>query len=80
MQEVVCAFLTVYVLVLFVRMFLSWLPPSSGAMRTVTRIAFDLTEPVLSPVRRVIPPVGMFDLSFLVVVFVLLTVQQSLCG
>jgi uncharacterized protein YggT (Ycf19 family) len=28
-----------------------------------------VTEPVLGPVRRVIPRVGMFDLSFLVVFF-----------
>jgi YggT family protein len=78
-HEVVCAFLITYILVLFVRMFLSWLPPSSGAMRTVSRVVFDITEPVLAPVRRVIPPLGMFDLSFTVVVFVLLIVQQSVC-
>jgi YggT family protein len=29
----------------------------------------DLTEPVLAPLRRVIPPVGMFDLSFMVAFF-----------
>jgi YggT family protein len=27
-----------------------------------------VTEPILAPFRRVIPPAGMFDLSFLVVV------------
>ena len=79
MHEVVCAFLITYILVLFVRMFLSWLPPGSGVMRTVGRVVFDITEPVLAPVRRVIPPVGMFDLSFTVVVFALLIVQQAVC-
>ena len=33
-------------------------------------LLFDLTEPVLRPVRRVIPPAGMFDISFIVVFFV----------
>ena len=28
----------------------------------------DLTEPVLAPLRRVIPPAGMFDLSFTVLI------------
>ena len=27
---------------------------------------FTLTEPVLAPFRRIVPPVGMIDLSFLV--------------
>lgn len=80
MQQIVCAFLITYILVLFARMFLSWLPPSSDAMRTVTRVVFDVTEPVLAPVRRVIPPVGMFDLSFTVVVFVLFIIYNRVCG
>jgi YggT family protein len=29
-------------------------------------VVFTLTEPVLAPFRRIIPPVGMVDLSFLV--------------
>ncbi len=32
----------------------------------VRRVIFTLTEPVLAPFRRIIPPVGMLDLSFLV--------------
>jgi YggT family protein len=39
---------------------------------------FELTEPVLRPVRRVIPPVGMFDVSFMVVFFVLFFLQSVL--
>ena len=47
---------------------LSWFPPSSSGsgLATVNRLLMDLTEPVLAPLRRVIPPVGMFDLSFMV--------------
>jgi uncharacterized protein YggT (Ycf19 family) len=33
---------------------------------------------VLRPVRRVIPPAGMFDLSFMIVFFVLVLVYNSL--
>ncbi len=80
MGEVLCAFLITYILVLFVRMFLSWLPPGSGTMRQISRIVFDVTEPVLAPVRRVIPPIGMFDVSFMVVVFGLFIVQGLVCG
>ena len=61
-------------------MIISWLPPTGGATATIARLLYDLTEPVLAPVRRVIPPVGMFDLSFTVVVIVLLIVYQTVCS
>ena len=80
MQDVVCALLITYILILFGRMIFSWLPPTSGGTATVARLLYDLTEPVLAPVRRVIPPVGMFDLSFTVVVIVLLIVYQTVCS
>ena len=46
----------------------------SGRARSspaLNSLLFDLTEPVLRPVRRVIPPAGMFDMSFIVVFFAL---------
>jgi YggT family protein len=56
-----------YVLILIVRAVLSWFPYSADSpLNPVRRVVFTLTEPVLAPFRRVIPPVGMFDLSFLV--------------
>ncbi len=39
-----------------------------------------LTEPVLAPVRRVIPPAGMFDISFLVVLIVIEIIHGIICG
>ena len=80
MQDVVCALLIAYILILFGRMIFSWLPPTSGGTATVARLLYDLTEPVLAPMRRVIPPVGMFDLSFTVLVFGLLILWQAVCA
>jgi YggT family protein len=79
-QDVVCALLIAYILILFGRMIFSWLPPTSGGTATVARLLYDLTEPVLAPMRRVIPPVGMFDLSFTVLVFGLLILWQAVCA
>lgn len=69
-----------YLVVLFVRAIMSWFPPPApgSIFANVQRIAFDLTEPVLAPVRRLIPPVGMFDISFMVVFFVLVLVLNFL--
>jgi YggT family protein len=57
----------IYVLILVVRALLSWFPyREDSPLNPVRRLVFTLTEPVLAPFRRLIPPVGMFDLSFLV--------------
>jgi len=56
-----------YVLVLFARAIFSWFPYSgSSPLNPVRRLVTTVTEPVLAPFRRLIPPVGMIDLSFLV--------------
>ena len=66
--------IAVYLIVLFARAITSWFPaPRSGTpFAFITQLLRDLTEPVVAPVRRVIPPAGMFDLSFMVVFFVFL--------
>jgi YggT family protein len=62
----------IYVLILIVRAVLSWFPASTDSpLNPVRRVVFTLTEPVLAPFRRVIPPIGMFDLSFLVAFIVI---------
>jgi YggT family protein len=60
-----------YLFVLLIRVVLSWFPISPGsAMASVYRFCHTITEPVLAPVRRLIPQVGMFDLSPLIVFIV----------
>ncbi|MDQ1480115.1 MAG: YggT family protein [Actinomycetota bacterium] len=75
-----CDLIQVYIVVLFVRAIFSWFPPPSGGAATLYRILLDLTEPVLAPLRRVIPPVGAFDLSFLVLIVFLYIVRAQVCG
>ena len=58
--------------VLFPRAILSWFPVSPGSpLATVNHWLYRLTEPVLAPVRRILPPVRTgamaIDLSFIVV-------------
>ena len=76
-----CAFLTVYMIVMAGRAVLSWFPVRPGtAMASVSMVLYELTEPVLAPVRRIIPPAGMFDLSFIVVFFLLVILRSIVCG
>jgi YggT family protein len=67
-----CALGQLYVLILFARAIFSWFPISSdSALIPIIRFLHAVTEPVLAPLRRVIPPVGMFDMSFLVAFLVI---------
>ena len=59
--------LSLFSLVLLARGILSWIPNKSGPLATANSVAFTITEPVLAPVRRVIPPLGGMDVSFFVV-------------
>jgi YggT family protein len=80
-QEILCALVTAYILVIFLRVILSWIPSTGGgALSAVNRIVYDVTEPVLGPARRVIPPAGMFDLSATVVIIVLLVLRNIICS
>jgi YggT family protein len=72
---------SLYTLLIFVRIILSWFPMNpGGALANVTNVLFRLTEPVLGPVRRVIPSLGPFDISPIVVVFLLGIVQRMLAS
>ncbi len=48
------------------------------ALGKVYDVVFMLTEPVLGPIRRILPQFGMLDLSPLVVMIILVVVQRLL--
>ena len=54
---------------IFLRAILSWFSP--GTNNILVSILYQVTEPLLSPLRRIIPRVGMMDLSPLVAIVVL---------
>lgn len=67
-----------YILVMVVRAVLSYFPyRSDSPLNPVRRVVTVVTEPVLAPFRRIIPPVGMFDLSFLVAFIVVEVIVQE---
>ena len=59
--------LNLYLIVLFARAVLSWFPLSpSSPLTPVASFLYTITEPILGPLRRVIPPIGGIDISFIV--------------
>ena len=74
----ICQLISVYYVVLFGRIILSWFPLQPGtALASIASILYQLTEPVLGPVRRLIPSIGMIDVSPIVVFFGLQILQQA---
>lgn len=56
--------LTIYLVVLLIYVILSWISP--GTYNPMANLLSSICEPVLRPLRRVIPPIGGLDLSALV--------------
>ena len=81
-MAIVCLLLSLFQLAIIVRAILSWFPLSpDGIMFRVASVLHTVTEPVLGPVRRVMPRVGVFDLSPLVVLFACIFLQAAIgCG
>jgi YggT family protein len=68
--------LQILLIAIFVRVLLTWLPIDQS--NRIVRILFDVTEPVLAPFRRVIPRIGMFDLSPIAAMLIIQLIQQHL--
>jgi YggT family protein len=67
MKEFFCALLNLYVIAIVLRMVLSWFPlESGGVVAQVYGVLRRITDPLLEPLRRVVPPMGGFDLSPLI--------------
>ncbi len=65
--------LSVYILFIFLRILSSWFV---FGRRTFFGFVQRVTDPVMLPVQRLIPPLGMFDISAMVVLIVLQIVQS----
>lgn len=84
-MAIICVALQLYVIVLFARVIFSWFPISPGsAVEGIYDILRMLTEPILGPLRRAIPPVRMggmgLDLSPLIAFFGIIFLQQLICA
>jgi YggT family protein len=72
MAAIVCLLIQLYMFVIFIRIIMSWIPPTPGTTYAQVHEGFvRVTEPVLAPVRSALPPLNMgaarLDLSPIVV-------------
>ena len=68
---------TVLWIALIGRVVISWLNigPTSG-FYPVAALIYQITEPILAPLRQVIPPLGMFDLTPMIALILLAVLRR----
>ncbi len=68
--------LNILSMAILARVLLSWVDPRAN-MR-VTQILHEVTEPILGPIRSVMPQMGMFDFSPIVAMLLLQVIGTAL--
>ena len=69
-------FFTLLSLAILARVLLSWVRVSP--YHPAVDLLYRITEPILAPLRRVIPPLGMVDISPVIALILLQIIQQVL--
>lgn len=81
--DVLCLLLTIYFIILLARIILSWVPSLPEPIQPLARGVRALTDPLLNPLRGLIPPIGAggvgLDLSPLILFFGIMILRGILC-
>jgi YggT family protein len=68
--------ITILIFLTIARALFSWVDP--GMRTSVGRFLVNVTEPIIAPIRRVVPSAGALDFSPMIAVFVLIILRQVL--
>lgn len=63
--------LQIYGFVILARLLLSWVPDMVDPYHPAVQFLHQITDPVLEPARRLVPPIGMIDISATVVLLII---------
>ena len=63
-------------LLLLARVLLSWI--NVDPYNPIAKFLYDITEPVLGPIRRRVPPMGGLDLSPIIAIIIMLILRSLL--
>ena len=74
--SIIDIFINVLIFAIFARSLISWFPIDREGFVVQTLDA--LTEPILVPLRRVVPLIGMIDLTPMIAIFILLAISRAL--
>ena len=72
-------FIIVLIVAIFARTILSWFP-TANRFNPIVAIIYQLTEPILLPLRKIVPRMGMFDFTPTIALLILFLVLTLLGG
>lgn len=70
--------ISIYVLLIFMRIIFMW--GMISYQNRIMRFLVDTTEPLLGPLRRIIPPLGRMDISPIIAFLILWLFQEAIAG
>lgn len=76
LADLISLILNVLTILIIGRALLSWFDPMFRS--SVGRIIYEVTEPIIRPIRQVVPSIGMFDLSPIIALLVLRVLETFL--
>ena len=76
--QLLLIFLQLYSYILLARALISWIP-NLDPYHPAVQFLYSITEPVLEPIRKLVPPLGgMIDISMIIAFFAIIILEQLL--
>jgi YggT family protein len=75
---VIYGLLSLYTMLIFIRIICSWI--SVGYANRFVRFVYEVTDPLLVPLQRMVPRAGRFDISAIVAVIIIWVLQAAVAG
>ena len=67
--DILEAFVVFLEVSIFATVLMSWISPEGKG--SINEILRQITEPILGPIRKIVPPLGMFDFTPMIAIFIL---------
>ena len=74
--EIVDTFLLIMQFAIIGRAILSWF--DRGGQNPISQVLIQITEPIIAPVRQIMPRTGFIDLSPMITIFAIIIIRQML--
>ena len=74
--QILMTFLTILEFAIIGRALISWF--DRGMTSPISQILVQITEPIIAPIRRIVPSAGMLDLSPMVAILLIFALQRML--
>ncbi len=74
--NILSLFLTIMMYAIIARALISWF--DRGMRSPISQVLIQITEPIIAPIRRVLPTAGMIDFSPMVAIILIFVLQRML--